>query len=318
MGTSVFPTLPGLEWPVDRTPIFDTIVQQAVSGKETRIALQQYPRWRWELSFSVLRADSVNLEFQSLVGFFNARQGIFDSFLYTDANDYTVSAQNISTGTGALSNFQMIRSFGSFIEPVLAPNVVSAVYLAGVSIPAAGISSPTNGALGSTSSGTLAATKYFVRSTWATNSGETIAAAETSLSVAANRLLTIAAPSGAPVSAIGWYAYVGNTSSGGSGSESRQSGIVNALGVGWTEPSTGLLSGAPYPVSNTTGWRTSSWGAVTPGVLTFQGVVSNGIAITSDFSYYWPCRFDMDSATFGLFMTNFYNMKKLTFESLKN
>lgn len=318
MGTSVFPTLSGLEWPVNRTPIFDTIVQQSVSGKETRIALQTYPRWKWEVSFSILRADSTNLEFQSLVGFFNNRQGMFDSFLYTDANDYIVSAQNIATGTGALSSFQMIRTFGSFIEPVLAPNTVSAVYLAGTSIPTSGISAPTNSALGSTSGGTLGATTYFVKSTWATNSGETIAAAETSLAVSANRLLTIAAPGSAPVQAVGWNAYVGNTSSGGHNSESKQNSVVNALGVAWTEPLTGLISGATFPVQNTTGWSVSTWGATTPGILTFGGVVLNGIAITADYSYYWPCRFDMDSAAFGLFMTNFYSLKKLTFESLKN
>lgn len=318
MSSAVFPTLSGLEWPVTRTPVFDTVVQTSVSGKETRLAFQTTPRWKWEVSFSILRADSVNVEFQNLVGFFNSRQGMFDSFLYTDANDNTVSAQNIAIGTGALSNFQLVRTFGAFLEPVLAPNVVSAVYLAGSSIPTGGVSAPTNGGLSSVSGGTLGPTTYFVKSTWATNSGETLAAAETSEQLLAYSLIIINAPSGAPVSAIGWNAYVGNLSSGGSGSESKQNSVVNALGVGWTEPSTGLISGAPVPSSNTTGWSVSNWGATAPGVLTFKGVVVNGIAITADFTYYWPCRFDMDSAGFGLFMTNFYNLKKLSFISLKN
>lgn len=202
MGTSVFPTLSGLEWDVKRSPVFDTIVQQSVSGKETRLALQTYPRWKWEVSYSILRADSVNIEFQTLTGFFNSRYGMFDSFLYTDANDHIVSAQSLGIGNGATSSYQLVRTFGGFVEPILAPNIVSAVYLNGV--------------------------------------------------------------------------------------------------------------------SKTSGYSVSVWGSATPGVLTFTTPVSTGLVITSDFSYYWPCRFDIDSAMFGLFMTNFYDLKKLSFISLKN
>jgi len=132
MTEPVFPTLAGLGWSVKRAPVWKTRTQQAISGKETRLADWSYPAWRWELTFDFLRADPVAAEFQALAGFFNARQGAFGTFLYIDADDNAVTGQAIGTGDGATASFQLVRAFGGFIEPVLAPNVVSAVTLAGV------------------------------------------------------------------------------------------------------------------------------------------------------------------------------------------
>lgn len=132
MSTQVLPTLPGVAWPVDRAPAWDTTVQINVSGKETRIANQTYPRWTWELNYDILRSATAYTEFQQLVGFFNSRQGQFDSFLYIDADDNAVTAQTIGTGDGATKTFQLVRAFGGFVEPVLAPHTVSHVYDNGV------------------------------------------------------------------------------------------------------------------------------------------------------------------------------------------
>lgn len=132
MSTQILPSLAGLGIEVTRAPLWDTRVQEAASGKETRVALWSYPRWRWDLSYNVLRSDAVNAELQQLAGFFNARQGMYDSFLYEDADDNSVSGQTIGTGSGSTLSFQLIRSFGGFLEPILAPHSVSAVYLDGV------------------------------------------------------------------------------------------------------------------------------------------------------------------------------------------
>ena len=136
MSTQVLPTLAGQGWDVVRTPVWDTTVQTNVSGKETRIANQTYPRWKWDISFNVLRQGTVfgiaYTEMSQLAGFYNARQGQFDSFLYTDADDNSVTGQSIGAGDGTTTAFQLVRAFGSFVEPVLAPNVVSAVKINGV------------------------------------------------------------------------------------------------------------------------------------------------------------------------------------------
>lgn len=132
MGTSVFPTFAGTTFPVQRTPMWDTQVQTSVSGKEVRQAFWTYPIYQWDLSINLLRSDSVNAEFQALMGFFNARQGKFDTFLYQDADDNSITGQVIGVGDGSTTNFPLVKDLGGFVEPILAPNVVSHVYVNGV------------------------------------------------------------------------------------------------------------------------------------------------------------------------------------------
>lgn len=132
MSTQVLPTLPGLAWPVVRTPVWDSTVQENISGKEVRVANMTYPRYKWELIYNLLRSDAVNAEFQQMLGFYNSRQGQFDSFLYQDADDNAVTGQPIGTGDGTTTTFQLVRTLGGFVDPILAPHVVSHVYNNGV------------------------------------------------------------------------------------------------------------------------------------------------------------------------------------------
>ena len=132
MSNTIFPALAGLGWTVKRTPLWKTRVQESISGKEVLIADWSFPRWQWQLAYEFLRGDASHAEFQSLAGFFNQRQGMFDSFLYQDADDNAVMGQQLGIGDGATTAFQLVRPLGGFIEPIIAPNVVSSVYLAGV------------------------------------------------------------------------------------------------------------------------------------------------------------------------------------------
>jgi len=106
-----------------------------------------------------------------------------------------------------------------------------------------------NGALTATAGGTLAATNYFVRSTWTNAAGETLAAPETSLAVAVNSVLNVAAPASPPAAATGWNVYVSTAT----GTETRQNGATPvALGTAWVEPTTGLVAGVALPATQTT------------------------------------------------------------------
>ena len=323
MSTQVFPSLVGLTWKRIRAPNWETINQEAVSGFETRIALRPQPKWTWKMDFSYLGTGTLgqitNTDWNTLVGFYNARQGMYDSFLLTEPDDSTITGQTIGAGTGSLATFQMIRTLGGFTESILAPNTVSAVYLSAVSIPAAGYSAPTNGTLSSASAGALAATTYYVKTTWVTNSGETLPSVETSLAVAANKVLHVANPSSPPAGAIGWNVYISNTAGGGAGAETLQNGGT-PIGTGsiFTEPTSGLVAGAALPVANTTGWSVSTWGSATPGILTFAGNVVNTIAVTADFTYYWPVRFDSDKNDFSNDMQYLWSLNGLTLKQVYN
>jgi uncharacterized protein (TIGR02217 family) len=131
MSNFIFPTLPGLGWSVIKTPKWSTKIQEAVSGKELRSAWFAAPKYTFRLSYEILRGDSVNLELQTLLGFFNARQGSFDSFLYSDPADNSVTAQSIGTGNGIETVFALVRTFGGNVEPAMNINAISGIYLNG-------------------------------------------------------------------------------------------------------------------------------------------------------------------------------------------
>lgn len=136
MSTAVFPALNGLAWDISRTVNWDTTIQSAVSGFETRFAAKPFPKYEWKFSFEFLRQGALLgqsfTELFTLIGFYNLRQGQLDSFLYQDADDNAVIGQQIGVGDGSTKTFQMLRTLGGFAEPILAPNIVSAVYVDGV------------------------------------------------------------------------------------------------------------------------------------------------------------------------------------------
>lgn len=134
MSTQVFPSLAGLGFPWVRRPIWSTLKQRSVSGKRSALALFSYPLYEWEMTYEFLRSSAAHTEWQQLQAFFNARSGAFDTFLLTDPDDYTVTDQAIGTGDGAETDFQLVRTLGGYVEPILAPNVITNIKAAGVTV----------------------------------------------------------------------------------------------------------------------------------------------------------------------------------------
>ena len=116
MSNLVFPSLPGLMWDQKKVPIFNTITQRVTSLKESRICLAEYPIYEYQLSYEVLRDDTVNNELKTLMGFYLSRQGAFDSFLYIDPSDYIIANQQVGTGDGGTKTFQLYRTYGGWID----------------------------------------------------------------------------------------------------------------------------------------------------------------------------------------------------------
>lgn len=63
------------------------------------------------------------------------------------------------------------------------------------------------------------------------------------------------------------------------------------------------------------GWGTGNVNG--PGSLVFTAAPAAAAPITVTYTYYWPCRFDQDEMSFGLFMKNLYEAKKIAFMSIK-
>lgn len=118
MSNAIFPTFDGLAWSVLKTPSWKTAIQTAVSGKEVRSAYQVRPKWLFTLTYEVLRNFGGMTEFNQMLAFFNARRGSFDSFLYLDPSDNTVTAQPIGVGDGTNRDFPLLHTISGWTEPV--------------------------------------------------------------------------------------------------------------------------------------------------------------------------------------------------------
>jgi uncharacterized protein (TIGR02217 family) len=206
MSAQVFPSLPGITFDIERNIIWNTQVQEAISGKETRVGYWSAARYTWSLTFEFLRASTTFNEFQNLFGFFSARQGRFDSFLYSDDTDNATTGSQLGVGDSTVRTFQLLRRFGgssAISEPVLAPNTVTRVTVAGSSV-------------------------------------------------------------------------------------------------------------------SSTQFTVGAWGSSVPGIITFSTFApSVAQAVTADFSYYFPCRFDEDAGSFVEFMSKLWENKKLIIKSIK-
>ena len=91
MSNATLPALAGLRYPAKRRPIWSGKVQTAVSGKETRLSYWSYPRYQWTIGYEFLRTAAGANDLASLIGFYNARRGQFDDWLWTDPDDSSVA-----------------------------------------------------------------------------------------------------------------------------------------------------------------------------------------------------------------------------------
>jgi len=146
MGNAVFPFLPGLSWDQTVTPMFNTLVKRSVNGAEYRSLGAQYPLWTFTVSHELLRDANwtpTNTELQKLLGFYLARQGAFDSFLFTTPHDNTANAASLGIGNASNLYFQLCRQYGStytFNEPVQNLNALTSITFNGVTQNAANYS----------------------------------------------------------------------------------------------------------------------------------------------------------------------------------
>ena len=124
MSNVIFNPPPGLSWSIKKRPRYATIVQETTSGRgQIRMAKQQYPIWEYEMNWNYLtRAEQsalgANSGLEQMMGFFMARQGRFDDFLYTDLNDNSVTAMPFGAGDGTTTAFQLQRTIGGGVDIV--------------------------------------------------------------------------------------------------------------------------------------------------------------------------------------------------------
>lgn len=126
MSDDIYPSLRGLEFPVVRTPTFSTIIQTSQNGREVRLANRAAPIFKWELSYDFLSLIDAQNSYKTLLGFYEAHFGAFDSFLFSSQDDNaTINSATgarvpvqIGVGDGTNKNFQIGRQFGASFVPL--------------------------------------------------------------------------------------------------------------------------------------------------------------------------------------------------------
>ena len=115
MSNAVFPVLAGQTWPRLKVPRFSTGLQRSDSGRRWAVARALYANYNLTISYSYLSASDL----VTMSSFFKSRKGAFDTFLFDDRDDNTVStAQVLGTGDGTNKTFQLLRTLGGVVEPV--------------------------------------------------------------------------------------------------------------------------------------------------------------------------------------------------------
>lgn len=132
MSNVPLPTLAGLTWNTTKAPRFNTQVQTAVDLSELRASFASTPIWEFTRSYDLLRDNVANAELRSLGGFFLARYGSWDSWLFADPDDSVALLEPFGTGDGVTANFPLKRAFGVFTESVSNVANAPAIYKAGV------------------------------------------------------------------------------------------------------------------------------------------------------------------------------------------
>jgi uncharacterized protein (TIGR02217 family) len=136
MSSLVFPAALPYAYSVFKVPTWATRTQRAVSGRELTITDYVNPIWNFRLTFEVLRDRSVNgftSEIRKLIDFFLQMRGAYDTFLFVDPTDFSVTDESIGTGDGVETEFQLVRRFyaSGFVEDIIAPTAIVNVKIAG-------------------------------------------------------------------------------------------------------------------------------------------------------------------------------------------
>lgn len=115
----VYPELIGLTYNTVAKPTFSNNIQTNTAGTETRTQYQAYPKWDFTLQYDYLpNEDPTASDFHSLIGFFMARSGGFEDFLFKAPDDYHVEGLDLGVSDGTTTEYDLVRPIGPYREPI--------------------------------------------------------------------------------------------------------------------------------------------------------------------------------------------------------
>lgn len=108
----IYPSLPGLTYPVAKRPIFNVGIDSAASMREVIVGYAANPIWEWDLTYSVLDDRAFQTSLKTLMGLFLATAGPVQGMLFKDPDDNQVTGQFLGSTDNVTTNFTAVRTYG--------------------------------------------------------------------------------------------------------------------------------------------------------------------------------------------------------------
>jgi hypothetical protein len=281
MSNAVYPSqIHGFTYTVLRTPEFATIVQKSPGGSEVRVPQMQNPTWHITLIYDYLYGQynspqntmpyAPYSDIDTLVGFYLARQGQSDDFLWIDPKNNAVGPAVVGASPNLQAELALVDDgLGHYYSPV--QRLVGGLYYEDITDLNGNIQVYANGVI--KSGYTIVGPGYRIPGySWR---GLVLKWTDTAASWASTHAYTT----------TGWQILDTN-------------GHIQQVTTAGT-------SGASMPVWNSSGGTTTD-GTVT---WTDQGYYAGPTRpITAQFNYYFRMRFETDTQDFEQFMDELYTI----------
>lgn len=291
MTSIVFPTLAGLTFDIIKRPRFSTKADKSVGGQSTRTPFFPYPVWEYELAYDYLPDSSIDSanSLQTLMNFFLARQGGYDTFLFQDPDAYQVTDGPIGTGDGTTTTFTLSRLAG-LKEPIGQVNftdhyTLTSAMTSGVTI---NVPSPQN-------TFTIGDGPFYIRADVTT----TLPAP-----LRQDTPYWVWTPGAANPQTIKFAPTHADALAG-----------TNLIDLQSTGDGTYYLY-QPNLTVKVAGSTVTNYHMQQPNQIVFDTAPTAGQAITATFNYYMLCRFQDDTADFNKFADKLWELQKITFETV--
>jgi uncharacterized protein (TIGR02217 family) len=141
-----FPTYrlpPEVEIGMQGGPTFYNVIQESISGQEQRVQVWAKCRGKWECGFSILDSTQTSGTFRAVIALYRAHLGSLYPFPFKDWGDYQLTAENIGTGDGADTTFQIIKTYDP--SQIILATPGSRTYVRDIYLPRSGLVVKVNG-----------------------------------------------------------------------------------------------------------------------------------------------------------------------------
>lgn len=123
-------------------PTINNVVQESISGEETRVRVWAKCKGQWEFNYPILNAGDTTGTFRAVIAMFRAHEDLYP-FPFKDWSDYELTAEEIGTGDGSETDFQIIKTYDP--SQILLGTPGSRTYVREIYLPRSGLVVKVNG-----------------------------------------------------------------------------------------------------------------------------------------------------------------------------